>query len=192
MASTRSWFNEGCMAGKYVPGAIVTTDKPAPRQWRIVSVRNEHDEQRERERVDIDEDFPSFATIRLSCFAVDDANVTAEMRVYLQVPYTNTQGYSSRVYAQQAVSWQPGELWAYRKITADPYIGDFIPMLLGYQETTQADRGLVPGGFHTTVVWQFLSGLQLGSHSSVHDNPFWTLSRSERDKIRTKFRETFK
>lgn len=152
-------------------------------------VINEHNLQRDEDRVDVQAGYPSFASLRLDCHRVGNSRIQAQMRVYLQVPYTNTELDYSQQRRQQAAQWQPHELWAFKKIMADPVVSKFTPQLLGVEETTQADDGLVPGGFYITIVWQRVPGEPLGDISTIPKPLFWKLDRPERNEIRAQFKE---
>lgn len=114
------------------------------------------------------------------------------MRIYLQIPYTNTELEDSTTRAQQAMSFKPAELYAYQILSKNILASKFTPSLLGYQESKQNDSGLVPGGFITYIVWQVAPGLRLGDYSGDATG-FWDSIKeiSERDLIRALFKETF-
>ncbi|KAJ5730088.1 uncharacterized protein N7483_004596 [Penicillium malachiteum] len=158
MESIRSWFTQGPFEGKYVQDAIISTQSPTPRPWKILRVINEHYNRGKIGRL-------SFATIRLECRQGDicaPQSPHTEIRVYLQVPYFNTELDASDKRAEQAMDFQPNEFKAYKMITADESVSQFTRKLLGYEEGEQEDWGLVPGGFHVTIVWEILPGVRLG------------------------------
>ncbi|KAJ5608929.1 hypothetical protein N7528_009496 [Penicillium herquei] len=177
MSSRFSWFSQGPMKGKYVKGAIMETQHPTPRQWKILEVINEHDHQLDEEDINIEDKIFSFTTTRLHCCRLDAPGTRADMRVYLQVPWTNTEFESPVV------------------MNSDPVVSRFTPRLLGYEVTKQGNEGYVPGGFHTIIVWERVPGKKLGDEEawgeSMLQSPFWKLKRPLRDEIRTQFKDTY-
>ncbi|KAJ5116641.1 hypothetical protein N7456_000989 [Penicillium angulare] len=189
MEPARSWFSEAPIRGKYIPGAIIKTSQPVPREWKIDKIINEHDEQLSRDDCVPEDDLLSFATIRVRCFRVDKPDAKADMRVYLQVPYKNTERESAQLRGNQQTSFQPRELKAYKLMSAHREISKFTPNLLGYEEGRQSERGLVPMGFETTVVWERVPGHRLGLIGTIPTSPFWQFSEPERDDIRGIFKD---
>ncbi|KAJ5707140.1 hypothetical protein N7488_006941 [Penicillium malachiteum] len=189
MEHTRSWFSQGPFKGKYVKHAIISTQNPVPRKWKILRVINEHDNQKPGKQ-----DAISFTTIRLECRQEDIRalrSARAEIRVYLQVPYINTELEAPDIRAEQAVDFHPNELKAYKIITADKYVSEFTPKLLAYEEGKQENWGLIPEGFHITIAWEILPGVRLGVPDLLAEHLFWKLNRYHRDKVRTQFKDQF-
>ena len=171
------------------PGKLITLTHPQETQWEIEKIINEYDNQMDQK--DVRQDAPSYAAIKLSCSAFGEST-QAMMRVYVQIPYTNTELEDTATRAQQAMSYKPEELRAYQILGKDRWASKFTPSLLGYQESKQNDSGLVPGGFLTYIVWQIVPGLQLGDYAG-DATWFWDSikERTERDLIRALFKETF-
>ncbi|KAJ5640552.1 hypothetical protein N7528_000177 [Penicillium herquei] len=194
MESPRSWFRQGPFRNKYVPNAIISTQEPVPRDWRIVRVVVEHDKQIPKEFGE--QGCFSFATIRLACCraeirAARSPSPDTEIRVYVQVPYTNTELDDPDVRAEQAVDFEPKELKAYKMMTSDESVSQFTPNLLGFEKAKQGDSGLVPGGFQITIAWQHLAGIRFGGPDLLSESAFWTLEKSQRDRIRIQFENQF-
>lgn len=186
MDSPFAWFRWSDLAEQYTPGAIITTDRPTRRQWRILSVEPERNEQH-----DDGSPRPSMASIRISCSEVDGPATKANMRVYLQVPNAGTQMRSPQERAQQAKRFDPEELLVLDKMNSHPDVSQFTPSLLGWHRGTQSPTGLVPGGFHTVFIWQVVPGVRLGTADTTDPQPFWDLDDRQRSLIRYQFKETF-
>ncbi|KAJ6020649.1 hypothetical protein N7540_006153 [Penicillium herquei] len=153
MESMFSWFCQGPLKGQYVPGAIITTQHPTPSRWKILKVINEHKHQLNKENtIDPQRKNFSFVTTRLECCREDNLGTRVEIRVYLQVPWTNTEFEPSQVRAQQAAEWEPPEFRAYKIMNADAEVSRFTPRLLGYENAKQGNEGYVPSGFHIKIV----------------------------------------
>ncbi|KAJ5640426.1 hypothetical protein N7528_000051 [Penicillium herquei] len=191
MEHTRSWFSQGPFKDKYVPTAIISTQNPVPRKWKILRVIKEQNEQEHMEK-----DRIPFTTIRLECRQEDNRappSLRAEIRVYLQVPYASTefQAPALEVDELQAMDFQPNELSAYKIMSSDEYVSAFTPKLLGYEQETQDNSGFIPGGFHVTIAWEILPGVRLGVPDLLAEHAFWKLDRYHRDKIRTQLKDQF-
>ncbi|KAJ5831807.1 hypothetical protein N7474_000118 [Penicillium riverlandense] len=194
MSLPRSWFRQGAppdiakpMHEVVKPGKIITTHKPEPTQWRVLEAQTEIEHQRGKDQAR--EGNPSYAALKLLCENVRDPSFQALMRVYLQIPYTNTEFMESTTRATQAMEFKPIELDAHQAPSKDKQTSKFTPALLGYEESQQDQSGLVPGGFLIYVVWEFVPGLQLGDLSG-NATAFWQLPRTERDRIRAAFKKT--
>ncbi|KAJ5707000.1 hypothetical protein N7488_006801 [Penicillium malachiteum] len=167
MEPTHSWFTQEPIQDKYVQNAIISTQEPVPRAWRIARVVIEHDKQTTRE---FDEQgFFSFATIRLACRRAEirvarSPSPDTEIRVYLQVPYINTELEDPDVRAEQAVDFEPKELKAYKMMTPDESVFQFTPNLLG-------------------ILLEYGVDSQKGG--------FWKLEKYKRDIIRIHFENQF-
>ncbi|CAG8380684.1 unnamed protein product [Penicillium salamii] len=113
------------------------------------------------------------------------------MRVYLQLPYTNTELEDSATRAQQATTCDPAELSAYKTLSRNQWTSQFTPSLLAYQVSKQSDSGLIPGGFIICIVWEVVPGLRLGD--SFGSEPFWASVQdiTERNRIRARFEDTY-
>jgi hypothetical protein len=108
------------------------------------------------------------------------------MRIYMQIPYVNTELNDSAIRAQQASVFTPEELLAYKTLTRRR--STITPQLLGYKKGKQDSSGPVPGGFITWFSWEIVPGLRLGDDFGAA--AFWGLDSSEREQIRSIFRET--
>ncbi|CAG8948402.1 unnamed protein product [Penicillium salamii] len=171
----------------FSPGKLVTLSHPQRTQWVIDEIIDEIDEQEEENS----EELLSFATAKISCTSNDDERTKAMMRVYLQVPYTNTELEDSATRAQQATACDPAELDAYKTLSRNQWTSKFTPKLLAYMVAQQKDLGLVPGGFIVCIVWQVVPGLWLGD--SFGSAPFWDSVQdiAERNRIRAQFQDTY-
>lgn len=105
----RSWFLHGAppdipkpMHEVTKPGNIITTQKPTLTNWRVLEVLSELEHQKEQGRL-------SYAALKLLCSDAKDPGIQAVMRVYLQIPYTNTELMDSTVRATQATTFKPLE-----------------------------------------------------------------------------------
>lgn len=154
MSLERSYFLQGAPpdVAKSIhevvkPGKIITTHKPTPTKWRVPEVLAEFDHQRERDCVR--EGNPSYAALLLPCTKVSAKapRIQALMRVYLQIPYTDTEYSEWATRATQAVTFKPEELETYQALSNDSRTSQFTPALLGWDELQQGQSGLVPGGF---------------------------------------------
>ncbi|KAJ5116642.1 hypothetical protein N7456_000990 [Penicillium angulare] len=187
MESTLKWFSEGPMKGTYVRNAIIKTSHPVPLKWKITAIINEHDHQIYQAELDRDKDVFSCATTRLRCTRLDDPSTIAEMRVYLQVPYSGMEYDRIQRRAQQEEIYEPSELRAYKKLTRHGPTQTFTPRLLGYSEDKQGPTGWVPGGFLVTVVWERVSGESLALRLKDRNSLFWELPLEKRNLIREMF-----
>lgn len=190
----RSWFRQEAppnvpkpMHEVIKPGKIITTQKPTPTKWRVLEVLH---------RIRTTERgggwgsghslIRGFETVL--CRDAGDPNIQALMRIYLQIPYTGTGFMDSTIRATQATKFKPRELEAHQALSKDTMASAYTPALLSYDELQQGRSGLVPGGFLTYVVYEFIQGKRLGDDSG-HATTFWELPRAERDLIRVAFKE---
>ncbi|RMJ28505.1 hypothetical protein PHISP_00632 [Aspergillus sp. HF37] len=180
MSSSRTWFRKGIE-----PHTIITLDRPEPSQWEILEKLNEHDRQLEEE--DIDEGLPlSYASTKLLCRDPTDHAKKAFMRIYIQVPYANTEIDDPTTRSRQATTCTPPELTAYQALTRKGSVN--TPKLLGYKKGTQDSSGLVHGGFIVWLAWEMVPGLRLGDQFG--GGAFWALEPREREEIRMVFLKT--
>lgn len=63
------------------------------------------------------------------------------------------------------------------------------PPLLAYKQEKQDEFGIVTGGFLCFLIWKPLNGLRLGIDSM--EEPYWSLSPSERADIRDAFKVAY-
>lgn len=181
MSSSRVWFRRDI-----VPGTLITLDQPVPSQWEIVKKLNEYDHQLGEKQRSYQGFGYSFASTKLLCRDPYDHSKTAFMRIFLQVPYLNTESDDADTRARQATALTPLELTAYQELLQKN--SSNTPKLLGYKTTAQDRSGLVPGGFAIWLAWEIVPGLRLGDKHGP--DPFWALESRERDKIRVSFMMT--
>ncbi|KAJ5198512.1 uncharacterized protein N7498_007629 [Penicillium cinerascens] len=185
MPSQQSWFSQGSIRKALKPGKSIALTKPEPTEWKILEAIDEHNFQFSEEIVQRDS-CVSYASIKLSCIEASNPSKRAIMRVYMQVPYDNTELEDLPTRAQQATTFRPKELTALLTLRTSAY----APSLLGYDECRQGTTGLVPGGFLTFLVWEIVPGLCLGDQYR-EGTIFWhRLNREERDMVREAFQKT--
>lgn len=181
-----SWFGQGPLHEVYHVGGVVKLDNPQYTEWEIDEILKE--DIHEMEPDDIDDDVQSLAALKVLCYKVGSKKTRAMMRIYFQIPWTNTDNEPTGVRAAQAATFKPKELLAHQILSNHPRASLCTPRLLGFQEFKQQGYSAVPGGFETIVVWQVVRGLRLGDHSGPVD--FWSLESAERELIRDEFRKT--
>lgn len=128
---------------------------------------------------------PGFAAAKFLCHLQDDpAKELAFMRIYRQIPITSTEWSNSSVRAAQAVPpIEIMELVAFKSLMKQAC--PVVPQLLGYQEGSQGDDGIVPGGFAISIIWEKVPGEPLSQKY------FWSLDLKQRDAIREEFRRVY-
>jgi hypothetical protein len=130
---------------------------------------------------------PSYSSTKLFCHDSTNPEKKAFMRIYMQIPYVNTElDDSAIIRAQQASAFIHKELFAYKALTRKG--STITSRLLGYKEGRQDSSGLVPGGFITWLAWEIVPGLRLGDDFGAA--AFWDLDSSEREQVRLPFLET--
>lgn len=93
---------------------------------------------------------PGFAAAKFLCYLEDDpTKQPAFMRIYRQIP---TQGaeWSTAPTTKPAPTRELDELVAFKALMTNGC--PVVPQLLAYQEGTQENDGVVPGGLTTTTV----------------------------------------
>ncbi|KAJ5613963.1 hypothetical protein N7528_007617 [Penicillium herquei] len=183
-----SWFHQGPMRRLTEIGSVINLTKPQVSSWIICeSLKERVSQVAEHEATP---DNPSFASLKLRCTNIDKT-IDAMMRIYLQIPYVNTELEPPTTRASQASSFnlKPKELTVYQMFCDDPKVPEITPNLLAYKETTQPEdnQQVIPSGFLIFVVWELLPGIHLKDPSI-----FWALDRLERDAIRAAFLETLR
>jgi len=183
-----SWFTQGRMGAALKPGETITTPNF---QWTILETLNVHEQQVTQEEAER-QNLHSYASIKLSCSSDSNPSKQGIMRIYMQIPWEDTELEDPPVRAQQATVFTPPELTAYRTLTRDPSASKYTPKFLDFDEQFQHSSrcipgGWVPGGFLTIVVWESITGIRLGDTTGA--TTFWTLGKTARDLIRAKFRE---
>lgn len=189
MSRQQSWFRQGAIIQVLEPGDTIALENPQPTAWMIMELLNERQLQVEEEDVVKEGAPPSYASIKLACVESTEPSRRAMMRVYMQIPYLNTELEDSETRAKQASTFTPRDLLAYKTFSGIPGGATFTPELLGYKENQQDSSGLVPGGFITWFAWEIVPGPRLGDYSGDATG-FWPLERAERDKIRQVFQKT--
>ncbi|KAJ5783388.1 uncharacterized protein N7518_009065 [Penicillium psychrosexuale] len=108
---------------------------------------------------------------------------TAFLRIYQQIPITETQDSKSSIRAKQAIPTKTAnELKLLKELMQKGC--EFAPKLLGYQEAQQESDDIVPSGFITYIVWEKVPEVPLSQYS-------WTYELHVRDAIRAKFRRVY-
>ena len=152
-------------------------DFPA-QTWIIIEKLSEQASRMTQE--DIDDGFGlSFTHGKFLCHRADDTTKIAFMRIYLQIPIVGTE--FSRTRATQAAPPRTHpELKALKAFKSKDC--DVVPSLLCYQEGTQDQDGVVPGGYVTYYVWDKVPG------ESPDHKTFWDMDLPSRQAFRTQFR----
>lgn len=166
------------------PGTIITLDRPVPSRWKILEKLNEHDYQVNEEEND-EYGFRSFASTKYLCCDPRAPTKKVVMRIYIQVTHRKTEMDDADTRSQQASTYNPPELIAYRDLTEKGLSN--TPKLLGYKTDKQDRSGLVSNGFIIWLAWEVVPGLRLGDSNSA--DPFWALERYEREQVRLAFLE---
>ncbi|OKP07416.1 hypothetical protein PENSUB_6005 [Penicillium subrubescens] len=108
----------------------------------------------------------------------------AFMRIYYQIPITGTEDADLATLVQQIRPPEVcGEREAFRLLMSQKCSA--VPRFLGYDESTQGEHDLVPGGYIKYLVWEKVPG------ESLTEEFFWSLDLPTRDDIRAKFRVAF-
>lgn len=125
----------------YSVGCVVTLDEPQPMEWLIDTIVKEESHERSRSAVEegARQGVQSFATLKVLCHEVT-TKTHAMMRIYYQIPWTNTDREEPDVRAAQAATLKPDELVAYQVLNSDPRTSKFTPRLLGGWRVQTAER----------------------------------------------------
>ncbi|KAL2871064.1 uncharacterized protein BJX67DRAFT_377670 [Aspergillus lucknowensis] len=177
------WFHQGTY-----PGTIITLDQPVPSRWKILAKLNECDLQASEEMRRRHRRVYSYATAKLLCCDPEKPSRRAFMRVYLQVPFKNTEIQDPETRSGQTTTYTPPELAAYQEFTQKDFRN--VPKLLGYKVVTQDESGLVTNGFAIWLAWEMVPGLRLGD--KLGNDPFWSLSAAERENVRNTFMDALR
>ncbi|KAJ5574010.1 uncharacterized protein N7459_008437 [Penicillium hispanicum] len=122
-----------------------------------------------------------YAAGKFLCYPIQDPSKVAFMRIYLQIPFIDTEFIKAEDRAKQAVPpTEPTELVALKEFKLKNCA---VPDLLGYQNGVQGSDGLVPGGELNYVIWDQVPGEPLRAEI------FWRMDYSRREKFRARFRE---
>lgn len=173
------------------PGKFIRTDHPKPAEWQILRILSNAERPVERE-LSQNGKRPGYTSIKLLCRTKASPEQDVFVRIYKQIPYADSDIYdlgTPEARRQQACSFVPEELVAFKKFSENWDAADITPRLLGWKEETQDDPAPVPGGFMTWVAWEKVPGVPLGD-STGSAAFFWGLDRAERDEIRRVFRMT--
>jgi hypothetical protein len=121
---------------------------------------------------------------KFMCHLEEDPAQIAFMRIYYQIPITGTEDADLATLAQQIRPPKVcGEREAFRLLMSQGCSA--VPRFLGYDESTQEEHDLVPGGYIKYLVWENVPG------ESLTEEFFWSLDLPTRDDIRAKFRVAF-
>ncbi|KAJ6151458.1 hypothetical protein N7470_007055 [Penicillium chermesinum] len=116
---------------------------------------------------------PGTAAAKFLCHLKGHPQKLAFMRIYRQIPIDGTEFAPSKIRASQAVPQrQTSELEAFKRLQKCPV----VPRLLGYQEGTQGENEIVPGGSEVLIVWEKVPGEPLS------EEYFWSLKGQDREK----------
>jgi hypothetical protein len=130
-----------------------------------------------------------FAAAKFLCHPMDDPKKLAFMRIYRQIPICGFEFAPSSIRASQAIPQQSNrELMAFKtlKHLACPVVPQLLGYQdLGYQDATQGDNEIVPGGYEISIVWEKVPGEPLSQ------DYFWSLNEQQRDSIREEFRRVY-
>ncbi|KAJ5087187.1 hypothetical protein N7456_010803 [Penicillium angulare] len=160
-----SWFQYPLVT----VGNVIQLEK---KQWTVLRQYGERDAQASSD------DPPSFVSTKLKC---QSGNITAYMRIFMQVPFIGTESTPPHERAKQATTFNPRELQALSRLTTKG--SRFAPRLLDTSIQTQDSvNGLVPGGALVFLVWEIVPGVRLGD--TLGSDVFWALSPDERNRIR--------
>ncbi|KAJ5364538.1 uncharacterized protein N7496_010251 [Penicillium cataractarum] len=127
---------------------------------------------------------PGFVAAKFLCYPKDDPKKLAFMRIYRQIPIFGSEFAPSSIRASQAMPQKSNrELTAFK--TLKHLACPVVPQLLGYQEGTQGDNEIVPGGYEILIVWEKVPGEPLSQ------DYFWSLNEQQRDSIREEFHQVY-
>ncbi|KAI2708928.1 hypothetical protein CBS147333_3293 [Penicillium roqueforti] len=124
-----------------------------------------------------------YTVVKFLCYCKSHPAKTAFLRIYQQIPITETQDSKSSIRAKQAIPTKTAnELKLLKELMQKGC--EFAPKLLGYQEAQQESDDIVPSGFITYIVWEKVPEVPLSQYS-------WTYELHVRDAIRAKFRRVY-
>jgi hypothetical protein len=181
MAPFRGWFCHMIEPDE----TTISLTRPTPSSWRVIRELNEHVYQRDEEGVK-NGSLPSYASTKLLCEDISNPEQQAMLRIYMQIPYVNTECDTLSSRAKQATNFSPPELIAFKTFAREDSKG--TPKLLGYKEVQQNSTGRVGGGFLIYFAWQIVPGIRLGDYSGA--KTLWGLEPSEREEIRAAFKDS--
>ncbi|KAJ5162052.1 hypothetical protein N7492_007444 [Penicillium capsulatum] len=108
----------------------------------------------------------------------------AFMRIYQQIPITETEDADHDTLAGQAVApGVCGELESFKMLQSGGC--GAAPRFLGHAESTQGDNDLLPGDYIRYLVWEKVPG------EPLTEEFFWGLDITARKDIRAKFRDAY-
>ncbi|KAJ5777278.1 hypothetical protein N7520_000524 [Penicillium odoratum] len=188
MSSQNDWIGRKILHDRRLtPGAKITIKRIRWRIKEIINCRTHHMNQE-----NVRSDNPSLVSIRLYCHDDAKPSFKAMMRIYVQIPWTGTEFEDSATLAKQAMAFRHPELAAYKWISRNQSVSKFTPKLLEFNEEKQTSDDVVPKGFITHFVWEFVPGVRLGDESMVATG-FWENIKElkKRDRIRDIFKHHF-
>lgn len=103
------------------------------------------------------------------------------------MPYIGYEHADKATLTQDATTFTPPELDAYRFLTANH--SKNTPTLLAYKRGTQPTGGLIPGGHITWIVWEKAPGKSLGHPKSAF--VYWDMPADERKLVHEAFLREF-
>ncbi|CAL5872643.1 uncharacterized protein PFLUO_LOCUS6909 [Penicillium psychrofluorescens] len=165
-------------------GAIVKFYEPKEINFRIVTKIKEDNYQATQE--EIAEGFAQSSYCAAKYLCEDESSNRALMRVYMQVPWINTESYPPEERQKQAtaeseeVHMEVVALRAFWKKSSS-----ITPALLGFKEGRQTASMPVPNGYIIYLVWAEVPGVHLGD--SMGPTNFWKLPDDEKELIHKTF-----
>lgn len=186
----------------YSVGCVVKLDNPRAGEWMIDEIVKEEIHEMSQEdvqggvsggieeavegvketaRKDKRPNIQSLASLKVLCHKVSPQE-SSMMRIYYQIPWSNTDREEPDIRAAQAATFKPKELVAHQILSNDPRASKFTPRLLGFGEFKQQESwAAVPGGFLVIVVWEIVPGLRLGDPGGP--SGFWSIQTPEEQKL---------
>ncbi|KAK5806801.1 hypothetical protein VI817_001059 [Penicillium citrinum] len=121
--------------------------------------------------------------------------IHAYLRTYLQVPYIGTEFASVEDRAVQATQIRHTEITAVQDLHRRS--SRITPALFAIKEGIQTDQDSVPSGYVTHFVFEEVAGIRLAEDDLLPEKGkthtfFQKFTRSQRDKIRAKFDESYR
>lgn len=185
MSSPSPWFHQGELRKTFKVGNTIEFSKPEPSKWRITAITEEQDN-----RTDESDGVPAYTTAKLSCEEVKSGSrKRAFIRVYVQMPYVDTEFEDAEARRRQAARYKSNELVALQKLSkCEPPV---TPTLLGWHEGRQGQKWPVPQGFLLYYAWEVVDGVRLGN-ATGQAPAFWTFEKLERDHVRAAFQKVYR
>lgn len=127
-----------------------------------------------------------------TCEEAGNSNMRAFIRVYVQIPYVDTEFEDFGTRRYHATRYKPEELIAEKLSRCEPPVTPkppVTPTLLGWHQDKQAPEWPVPEGFLLHYAWEVVNGVRLGDVNTAYE--FWLLEGLKRDLIRAAFRKLY-